>query len=80
MYKRQGASGRPVPQESLSPELRERLVLYGALTTLDEVGQVGVALAVQAPEREAVDALLGHAGLDVFPDLEIHDWEFGGRR
>jgi len=64
-----GASGRPVPPESLAPELRARLILYGALTTLDDAGWVGVALAVQAREREAVDALLGQAGLDVFPDL-----------
>jgi uncharacterized protein len=74
--------GRPVPLESLSAGLRERLILYGALTTLHDAGLVGVALAVQAPEREAVDALLeeGQAGLDVFPDIEVHDWEFGGRR
>jgi hypothetical protein len=43
---------------------------------------VGVALAVQARDRQAVDSLLaeGRAGLDVFPHVEIHDWEFGGRR
>jgi uncharacterized protein YciI len=79
---RRGQSGRPVPPGRLSAELRERLILYGALTTLDDAGLVGVALAVQAREREAVDALLekGRAGLDAFPDVEIHDWEFGGRR
>lgn len=75
-------TGRPVPPESLSAELRERLILYGALTALHDAGPGGVALAVQAPEREAVDALLdgGRVGLDVFPDIEIHDWQFGGRR
>jgi uncharacterized protein YciI len=77
-----GKSGRPVPPGSLSAELRERLILYGALTTLHDTGPAGVALAVQAREREAVDALLEErrVGLDVFPDIEIHDWEFGGRR
>lgn len=75
-------TGRPVPPESLSAELRERLILYGALIALHDAGPGGVALAVQAPEREAVDALLdgGRVGLDVFPDIEIHDWQFGGRR
>jgi hypothetical protein len=72
---------RPVPHESLPPELRERLILYGALSTLDDAEPVGVALAVQAPDRDAVVTLLedGRAGLDVF-HVEIHDWEFGGRR
>lgn len=74
--------GRAVRVESLSAALRERLILYGALTTLDDAGPAGVALAVQAREREAVDALLeeGRVGLDDFPDIEIHDWQFGGRR
>jgi uncharacterized protein YciI len=75
--------GRPVPAESLSAEFRERLILYGTLTRLDDAaGLVGVALALPAPEREAVDAPLEarRVGLDVFPDIEIHDWEFGGRR
>ena len=62
--------------------MRERLILYGALTPLHDAGPVGVALAVQARDSEAVEALLaeGRVGLDAFPDVEIHDWEFGGRR
>jgi len=74
--------GRPVPLERLSAALRERLILYGALATLDGAGPAGVALAVQAPDRGAVDALLeeGQAGLGGLPDVEIHDWQFGGRR
>ena len=77
-----GKSARPAPPESLSAELRERLILYGALTTLDDSGLIGVALAVQAREREAVDALLDEErlALDDLSDLETHDWEFGGRR
>jgi hypothetical protein len=77
-----GESGRLVRPGSLSPELRERLILYGALTSLQDAELVGVALAVQAPEREAVDALLEEPrlGLNAFRDIEIHDWEFGGRR
>jgi uncharacterized protein len=77
-----GASDSPVPVGSLPPELRERLILYGALTTLDDAALIGVALAVQASERKAVDALLAdrRVGLDSFSDIEIHDWEFGGRR
>jgi hypothetical protein len=75
-------SHRPVPPASISAELRERLILYGALTTLDDTELNGVALAVQARDRQAVTALLEDedVGLDAFPDIEIHDWEFGGRR
>ena len=72
---------RPVPAADLSSELRERLILYGALTTLADGEPIGVALAVQARDREAVDALLvQEQALGVYPEIEIHDWEFGGRR
>jgi hypothetical protein len=60
----------------------ERLIFHGALSTLETGASAGVALALQAPGREAVEALLGEGplrpGEDI--DLEIHDWEFGGRR
>jgi uncharacterized protein YciI len=73
---------RPVPLESLSTELREQLIVYGALGALDDAAPVGAAVAVQARDRQAVEALLeqGRAGLTAFPSVEIHDWEFGGRR
>jgi len=75
-------SRKPFPPERLSAELHERLILYGVLTTLDDSELVGVALAVQAPDRGALDGLLeqGRLGLDIDPEIEIHDWEFGGRR
>jgi uncharacterized protein len=74
--------GRPVPAETLSAELLERLILYGALAKLDNAEPDGVALALQAPDREAVEALLDeeHTALRVSSEVEIHDWEFGGRR
>ena len=77
-----GKGGRPIPLEGLSAPLRKRLILYGALSTLDNARRIGVALAVQVGERAAVDTLLEaeRPGLAAFRDLEIHDWEFGGRR
>jgi uncharacterized protein YciI len=74
--------GRPVSGEALPAELLERLILYGGLTTLDEAEPIGVALALQAPDREAVDALMedARAGLGAFSEVEVHNWEFGGRR
>ncbi len=72
---------RPVSTDRLPLDLRERLILYGALTTLEAAEPAGVALAVQAPTRAAVDELVHKdgTGLGAF-DLEIQDWEFGGRR
>jgi uncharacterized protein YciI len=73
---------RPVAAEALPDELRERLILYGALTALDGAEPVGVALALEAPSRGGVDALISdqRSGLGQFSEIEIHDWEFGGRR
>jgi hypothetical protein len=73
---------RAVPAETLGAELLEQLILYGALTTLDGAAPVGFALALQAPDREAVNGLIhdDQAGLGGFSEVEIHDWEFGGRR
>jgi hypothetical protein len=73
--------GRPTSVENLPAELLERLVLYGALATLDGAAPVGVALALQAPDRKAVDALMEdeRTGLGA-SEVEVHNWEFGGRR
>jgi uncharacterized protein len=74
--------GRPVSADTLPADLLERLILYGALTTLDGAEPVGVALALQAPDRQAVDALIEdeRTGLGAFSEVEVHNWEFGGRR
>jgi uncharacterized protein YciI len=74
--------GRPASAEALPAELREQLILYGALTTLEGAEPDGVALALQAPAREAVDALMldERTGLGVCSEIEVHNWEFGGRR
>jgi uncharacterized protein YciI len=76
------ARGQPVPPESLSTALRKQLIVYGALRALDDAALVGVGLAVQARASQAVHALVeeGRAGLTSFTSVEIHDWEFGGRR
>ena len=71
---------------SLFPELRglppDRLIVHGDLLTAELGTPVGVVVALQAPTREAVEALLGsgrsRSGKAL--DVRIHDWEFGGRR
>jgi len=70
----------PLPDFTALPS--KRLIVHGELLMPDEARPVGVVLAFEAPTREAVYALLraGHAGLDGHFDVQIHDWEFGGRR
>jgi uncharacterized protein YciI len=69
------ARGEAVPVEALPAELRERLILYGSLTALDDAEQIGVAIAMQAPDTKSLETLL-----DGVSELEVHNWEFGGRR
>jgi hypothetical protein len=72
---------RPPPFTGLPAVLLKRLILYGGLRTLDDAESVGVALAVQTQNRHAVAALIEVAGIgDGAGKVEIHDWEFGGRR
>jgi uncharacterized protein len=73
---------RPIAEGSLPPELRERLIVYGALSTLEDGEPAGVALAVQATDRNAVVSFLEdeRSGIATFGNVEVHDWEFGGRR
>ena len=65
-------------QAPFSAPARERLAVHGELLTPDDARPVGAVLALQAPTRAAVNALL--AGLDQHFDVQIFDWEFGGRR
>jgi hypothetical protein len=67
---------------SLSAALRERLILYGALTTLDDDRPFGLALAVRARDRDSARQLSAEAqpSAGAFLAVEVHDWEFGGRR
>jgi uncharacterized protein YciI len=70
------------PLPDLTAPAPERLIVHGELLTLDEGRPVGVVVALHAPARQAVDTLLrgGRARLAEHFDVEIHDWEFGGRR
>jgi len=60
---------------------RERMIVHGELLTLQDAAPAGAVFALQAPTRAAVEPLFkgGQAGRDGH-DIEILDWEFGGRR
>jgi hypothetical protein len=86
MWESPGGSADPrflviAPPDFTAPP-RERLIVHGELLTPDDARPAGLVLALQAPTREAADALLrgGQAGLDEHFDVQILDWEFGGRR
>src|SRR4051812_33414734 len=53
----------------------DRLILYGALRDEPNGPPVGTALAIQAPT--AADA---RGAITVRAEVQVHDWEFGGRR
>jgi hypothetical protein len=77
-----GKDAPAAPRVDLTTLPQEGLIVLGELLTPDEAAPAGVGLALQAPTREAVDALLraGLAPAEKDFDVEIHDWEFGGRR
>jgi uncharacterized protein YciI len=62
---------------------RERLIVAGPLLADDGAAWAGSALAIELPSRAAAEAMaagdpLVQAGL--YERVEIHRWEFGGRR
>jgi uncharacterized protein len=72
---------QPTVSASLGPELRDRTIVYGTLTEPDGAAVIGVAVALQAPGETAVVPLLKRdAVLAAFTVVEVHHWEFGGRR
>ena len=80
---RRPLAARPArPSGDLPSRLARAAHPVRALTTLDGAEPAGVALALQAPDRAAVDALMNdeRTGLGALPEVEIHNWEFGGRR
>ncbi|MFB8180565.1 YciI family protein [Streptomyces sp. NPDC055966] len=63
--------------EPALPADRDELIAYGPLLSDDGTTRLGTAALVRAPDRDTARAVLsadGHAA------VEVHDWEFGGRR
>ncbi|MFF0748018.1 YciI family protein [Streptomyces sp. NPDC004267] len=53
------------------------LIAYGPLLSDDGTTWLGTAAILRAPDAEAARALLT---ADAYADVEVHDWEMGGRR
>lgn len=78
----QPMDSEPPPSPDLPEHVRNHLIVYGTLHNLDDDVPVGVAAAVQVPTAPGLQPQLGDglSWLGQHGDLEIHDWEFGGRR
>ena len=68
-----------VPRLDRTAVAPERVFVHGALLTADHGRPIGVAVALQAPTRPSPDALFGTDRARA-ADVQVHDWEFGGRR
>ncbi|MGW7522510.1 YciI family protein [Streptomyces sp. NPDC054783] len=58
------------------PQDRDELIAYGPLLSDDGNTWLGTAALVRAPDPEAARAVLT---ADRYADIEVHNWQFGGR-
>ena len=68
-------SGRPA--DLAMPPDRDELIAYGPLLSDDGAAWLGTAVLLRAPDPDAARAVLTR---DRYAAVEVHDWEFGGRR
>jgi uncharacterized protein YciI len=61
----------PVPSD------RDELIAYGPLLSDSGTTWLGTAALVRAPDQDTARAVLTS---DHYADIEVHHWEFGGRR
>lgn len=59
------------------PPNPDELIAFGPLLSDDGMTWLGTAALVRAPDPDAARAVLAPSQ---YADIEVHDWEFGGRR
>ncbi|QKW30753.1 YciI family protein [Streptomyces seoulensis] len=59
------------------PPGRDELIAYGPLLSDDGAAWLGTAALLRAPDAASARAVLTP---DRYADIEVRDWEFGGRR
>ncbi|MFJ9719528.1 YciI family protein [Streptomyces sp. NPDC101213] len=59
------------------PDDRDELIAYGPLLSDDGGAWLGTAVLLRAPDPDAARAVLS---ADRYAAIEVHAWEFGGRR
>lgn len=63
------------PAADLNPN-HDELIAYGPLLSDDATAWLGTAALVRAPDPNAARAILT---TDRYADIEVHNWQFGGR-
>lgn len=63
---------------SAVPSDRDELIAFGPLLSDDGAVWVGTAALVRAVDADAARAVLGSS--ERYASVEVHEWEFGGRR
>ncbi|MFD3513497.1 YciI family protein [Streptomyces sp. NPDC058657] len=66
-----------VTDDGIPDGVRDDLIAYGPLLSDDGATWLGTAALVRATDPAAARAVLTPHGYDA---IEVHDWEFGGRR
>ena len=59
------------------PPGQDELIAYGPLLSDDETTWLGTAALIRAPGPDTARAVLTP---DWYADIEVHNWQFGGRR
>jgi uncharacterized protein len=83
---RSGATGDALHREHrayLDQGYRDRLIACGPLLSDDGAQWRGTAIMAELPDRGAAEALIAHdpyARAGLYEWVEVHDWQFGGRR
>ena len=68
----------PVKDAELAlPPDQDELIAYGPLLSDDGVTWLGTAVLVRAPDPDTARTVLAP---EWYADVEVHEWEFGGRR
>lgn len=69
--------GAGAPADLAVPPAGDGLIAYGPLLSDDGNTWLGTTALLRAPDPDAARAVLT---ADRYADIEVHDWEFGGRR
>ncbi|MGV9278356.1 YciI family protein [Streptomyces griseosporeus] len=69
--------GSGEPADVVPPPDRDELIAYGPLLSDDGTAWLGTAVLLRAPDVATARAVLT---ADRYAHIEVHDWEFGGRR
>jgi uncharacterized protein YciI len=69
--------GSGEPADLAVPSREDDLIAYGPLLSDDGAAWLGTAALLRAPDQHSARALLTE---DRYAAIEVHAWEFGGRR